>query len=219
VETRDGNQGRKPGTETRRQTGRSQLVRACLMRAHHASEGQLCLAGTPRRKAWPTALLRLQPTRRCRFQGSDKLPGTQRPSRVRTFANRAQVRIGIEQDLADIAPLRDVVWNIYDSGISKTGYQTGTISENVPSFSGFSTGLSRAFVPGFSGFSESSGVNPERQSSGINPLLHGRFPFWRERRYRLGQIFPVKDERAGDGPVARVIYQADGWPGDGESFS
>ena len=209
----------KPGTETRRQSGRFQLVRACLMRAHYASEGQLCLAGTPRRKAWPTALLRLQPTCRCRFQGSDKLPGTRRPSCVRTFANRAQVRIGSEQELVSVAPLRDVVRNIYDSDISKTRHQTGTISENVPFFSGFSTGLSRVFVPGFSGFSESSGVNPETQSSrvnpetqssGINPLLHGRFPFWREGRYRLGQIFPVKDERAGDGPVARVIYQADG---------
>ena len=63
------------------------------MRAHYASKGQLCLAGTPRRKAWPTALLRLQPTCRCRFQGSDKLPGTQRPSGVRTLANRAQVPI------------------------------------------------------------------------------------------------------------------------------
>ena len=32
------------------------------------------------------------------------------------------------------------------------------------------------------GRAESSGVDPETQSSGVNPLLHGCFPFRREGR-------------------------------------
>ena len=45
---------------------------------------------------------------------------------------------------------------------------------------------------------------PATQSSGVNPLLHGRFP----RGYGEGQVLPVKDERTGEWPVVRVTDKA-----------
>ena len=62
-------------------------------------------------------------------------------------------------------------------------------------------------------------MKAETRSSGVNPLLHGRFSVRREGRYRVSQIFPVKDELAGDGQSCGLLTKPTGTLGmDGLFF-